>query len=569
MSAAAAAPTRTAPPRLEEAVARLREGAPRWARASIPERIALARSMLRGIDRTAGRAVSAACEAKGIPAGSPLAGEEWVSGPYLSARFLRLLVHSLAMLARNGNTPVGALGATVDGRLSVRVFPAGAVDALLFPGVRGEVHLQEGVDEAALHETRARFHKAPWHDGRVCLVLGAGNINSIPPVDVATKLFQEGTVCLLKLNPVNAYLGPILADAFADAVARGALEIVYGGAEEGAHLAHHPGVDTVHVTGSIRTHDALAWGPPGPEREARRARGEPLLAKELTSELGGVTPVLVVPGPWDAATLRAQAENVAAMVTYNASYNCVSARALITPAGWRHRDAFLAGVEHFMALAPARSPWYPGAVEQYAAATAGRPRVRRVGQGEGTLPWTLVTDLDAAGDDPAFATERFCPVLVETSIGSEDPLEFLERAVEFANERLQGTLAAHLLVHPRTLGDPALRAAVERAIRRLRYGTVAVNQWAAASFALGTTPWGAFPGATLEDAQSGRGFVHNALMLEGIEKTVVRQPARPFPKPVYFPTHRTGHVVGPRLVRLEARGRVRHLPGVVLAGLRG
>ena len=266
MSAAATAPSRTEPRRLDEAVARLRDGAPRWARASLPERIALARSMLHGIERTAGRAVAAACAAKGIPPGSPLSGEEWVSGPFITARFLRLLTRSLAMLARNGNTPVGATGETVDGRLAVRVVPANPFDALLFPGVRGEVHLLEGVGEAAFHETRARFHKSPDHEGRVCLVLGAGNINAIPPVDVATKLFQEGKVCLLKLNPVNAYLGPILADAFADAIAQGALEIAYGGAEEGAHLAHHPGVDEVHMTGSIRTHDALAWGPPGPER---------------------------------------------------------------------------------------------------------------------------------------------------------------------------------------------------------------------------------------------------------------------------------------------------------------
>jgi acyl-CoA reductase-like NAD-dependent aldehyde dehydrogenase len=277
----------------------------------------------------------------------------------------------------------------------------------------------------------------------------------------------------------------------------------------------------------------------------------------------------VVPGPWDAATLRAQAESVAAMVTYNAGFNCVSARALVTPAGWRHRDAFLAGVEHFMALSPPRRPWYPGSAERVAAASAGRAHLRRVGQVPGLLPWTIVTDLDPSREDPAFSEEAFCPVLAETSVGSEDAVEYLARAVDFANDRLQGTLAVHLVVHPATLRDPALRSAVERAIRRLRYGTVAVNVWSAMSFALGTTPWGAFPGATLADARSGVGFVHNALMLEGVEKTVVRQPARPFPKPVYFPTHRTGHLVGRRLVQLEARGRLRHLPGVVLAGLRG
>ncbi len=565
----AAAPPRTEFRRLDEALARLREGAPRWAHASLPERIAVARSMMQGIERTAARAVTSACEAKGLPLDGPLAGEEWVSGPYITARFLRLVIRSLTMLARNGNTPVGRLGQTVDGRLSVRVFPASRVDALLFPGTQAEAHLLEGVDEQALHETRARFHKGPGHDGRVCLVLGAGNINSIPALDVATKLFQEGKVCLLKLNPINGYLGPVLEDAFSEAISRGVLEIVQGGAEEGSYLAHHPAVDEIHVTGSIRTHDALVWGPPGTDREARRARGSPVLGKTITSELGGVTPVLVVPGPWDAATLRAQAESVAGMVTYNTGFNCVSARMLVTPAGWRHRDAFLAGVEHFMALSPPRRPWYPGSAERAAAVSTGRERVRRVGQAPGKLPWTLVTDLDPRRDDPAFAEEAFCPVLAETSVGSEDPVEFLDRGVAFANERLQGTLAVHLVVHPRTLADPALRPLVERAIRRLQYGMVAVNCWAATSFALGTTPWGAFPGATLEDARSGIGFVHNALMLEGVEKTVVRQAARPFPKPVYFPTHGTGHVLGRRLVQLEARGRLRHLPGVVLAGLRG
>lgn len=557
------------PRRLDEAVARLRDAAPGWARASFQERIALARAMLRGIERTAERAVRAACEAKAIPDGSPLAGEEWVSGPYLTARLLRLLVRSLARLVRNGNTPVGPLGETVDGRLSVRVFPATRTDRLLYPGVVGEVHLEEGVDVAELHRGRARFYKAPDHEGRVCLVLGAGNINAIPAMDVATKLFNEGKACVLKLNPVNAYLGPILEEAFAAAVERGVLAVVQGGAEEGAHLAHHPGVDEVHITGSQRTHDLLVWGPPGPARTERIARGAPLLAKEISSELGGVTPVLVVPGPWDPATLRAQAENVAGMVTYNSAFNCVSARVLVTPAAWRHRDAFLAGVEHFMALAPARRPWYPGAGARYRLATEEREAVRRVGQGEGTLPWTLLPGLDAAAGDRIFQEEFFCSVLSETSVASEDPVEFLERAVDFANQRLQGTLAAHLVVHPRTLDDPALRAAVDRAVRRLRYGTVAINQWAAAGFAFGTTPWGAFPGAPLADVQSGRGFVHNALMIERVEKVVVRQPARPFPRPVYFPGHRTGHLLGPRLVRLEAGGAWRELPGVIAAGLRG
>jgi aldehyde dehydrogenase (NAD(P)+) len=563
----AAVPAPTDPRHLDEALSRLRESAPRWARASIPERIALARSILQGTARTAARAVEAACAAKGIALDAPQAGEEWMGGPYVTARVLRQLVRSLRLLERNGNTPVGPLSETVDGRLAVRVFPAGARDALLFLGVRAEVQLQEGVHEAALHESRARFYKAPHHAGKVCLVLGAGNINSIPSTDVLYKLFNEGKVCLLKMNPVNGYLGPILEEAFAEAIAQGVVAIVHGGAAEGAYLAHHPAVDEVHMTGSDRTHDAIVWGPAGPERAERMARNRPLLTKEITSELGCVTPVLVVPGPWDAGTLRAQAENVAGAVTHNASFNCTAAKLLVLPRGWSRRDAFLAGVEHFMALAPARLAWYPGAQDRYRTLTEGRADVRRVGQGEGVLPWTIVAGLDPAAADPAFTTEPFCSLLSEASIGSEDPIEYLAQAVDFVNDRVWGTLSAHVLVHPRTLSDPSLSRAVEQAIRRLRYGTVAVNVWTGYGFGLGTTPWGAYPGSTLTDIQSGRGFVHNTLMLEHVEKVVIRHPARTFPKPPYFPTHRTAHRLGRGMLDLEARGW-RAMPGVLAAGVR-
>ncbi|BDG01968.1 aldehyde dehydrogenase family protein [Anaeromyxobacter oryzae] len=570
MPATAPAPTSTDQRHLDEALARLHDAAPRWARAPIPERVALARAMLRGVARIAQRSVEAACAAKGIALDVPQAGEEWLSGPYVTARILRQLVHSLTLLGRNGNTPVGPTGETIDGRLSARVFPASRLDALLFMGVRADVHLEAGVDERTLNESRARFYKAPDHDGRVCLVLGAGNINAIPPADVATKLFVEGKVCLLKMNPVNAYLGPLLEEAFAEAIEKGVLSVVYGGAAEGSYLAYHAAVDEVHITGSDATHDNIVWGPPGPERAERMARNKPILQKEITSELGNVSPVLVVPGPWDAGTLRFQAESVAGMVTHNASFNCNAAKLLVTARGWRHRDAFLAAIEHFMALVPTRKAWYPGALDRYRALTDGRAAIRRVGGVEGTLPWTLVTGLDPESKDPAFTTEPFCAIVSETSLASDDPVEFLERAAAFANERIWGTLSAQLVVHPRTLADPVTGPAVERAIRALRYGTVAVNCWAGYGFAFGTTPWGAYPGATLTDVQSGRGgFVHNTLMLERVEKCVLRHPARTFPKPPFFPSHRTAHVLGRRLTLLETTGSWRHVPGIVAAAVQG
>ncbi len=568
MSSVLEAPHSTDRARLDETLRRVQDGARTWAMRPLPGRIALARSMLQGAARVAERTVRAASAAKGLTPGTPPEGDEWLSSPYVIIRLLRQTLRSLVMLERNGSTPVGRTGETVDGHLTVRVFPSTRLDALLFTGIRGDAHMEAGVDEAELHRTRARFHKSPDHEGRVCLVLGAGNVNSIPAADVATKLFNEGKVCVLKMNPVNAYMGPILEEAFSEAIAAGCLGIVYGGAEEGSYLAHHPAVDEVHITGSDRTHDLLVWGPPGSERADRMARGRPLLEKPITSELGNVTPVLVVPGAWTDPELGYQADSVAGMVTHNASFNCIAGKMLVLPRRWKLRDRFLNLVLAKMALSPARRAWYPGAEERYRVLTEHRADVRRLGGGEGTLPWTLVPGLDA--DDraeKAFTMEPFCSILFETAVGSEDPLEFLDAAVRFANERLWGTLSAAILAPARAQADAATGQALERAIRALRYGSVCVNLWPGIAYSSGG-PWGAYPGSPLTDIQSGRGFVHNTRMLERVEKLVMRAPAWSPVKLPYFASHRSAHSLGEHLTSLEVNGAWTKLPAVVASAIR-
>src|SRR5919108_2944029 len=105
---AAAAPVHpTTQRQLDEAVARLREAAPAFARLPIPDRIALARSMQAGYVRVAEQMVRAACSAKGIPTGTPVEAQEWSTGPWPVIRQLRLIVESLTALQRTGNTPIG------------------------------------------------------------------------------------------------------------------------------------------------------------------------------------------------------------------------------------------------------------------------------------------------------------------------------------------------------------------------------------------------------------------------------------------------------------------------------
>jgi hypothetical protein len=110
---------------------------------------------------------------------------------------------------------------------------------------------------------------------------------------------------------------------------------------------------------------------------------------------------------------------------------------------------------------------------------------------------------------------------------------------------------------------------LDRGLADLRYGTVSVNHWAAVGYGLVVTPWGAFPGHTAQDIQSGVGVVHNTLMFSRVQKTVVRAPFRVWPKPVWFATHRTAHRLTPKLSEFEAAPSMAKLAGILPLAMRG
>lgn len=568
----AAAPQATPVSSLDPLVRRLQEGSRAWVRVSLAERIALLEELRRSYHAIAEPSVRAACEAKGIDPDSPIAGEEWLAGPLVVLRNLRLLADSLRDIQRHGvpRVPASRLSTLEGGQLSARIYPAGLLDSILLPRHVGEVRFQPGVTAANLHEHQASFYRRP-HEGRVCAVLGGGNVNSIPPADCLYKLFVEGTACVLKMNPVNAYLGPFLEKAFASLAARHVFAVVYGGAEEGAALVNHAAVDEVHITGSDRTHDALVWGPPGPESDARRARNEPLLKKALSSELGNISPVIVVPGPYTEGELRFQGNSIAGMVANNASFNCNSAKLLVQPRDWRQRGQLVDAVQASLGNTRARRAWYPGAEQRWKQFTEGRKGLRLVGTpGQGELAFALLPDVDPSqAQDRVFRQEPWCTVLSETGLtGSDDPVAFLEQAVPFVNDKVWGTLCATLVVHPESLKDPRVNAAVEKALRELRYGAVAVNTWPAAVFALSSLPWGGHPSVSSQDIQSGLGWVHNTFMFEDIEKVVLRAPLTNFPPAPWVPGHRGVATLGRRLADFELAPSWLKVPGIAAAAMR-
>ena len=74
---------------------------------------------------------------------------------------------------------------------------------------------------------------------------------------------------------------------------------------------------------------------------------------------------------------------------------------------------------------------------------------------------------------------------------------------------------------------------------------------------------------TLQDIQSGIGTVHNALMIEKPQKSVVRGPFTITPKPPWFVTHRNAHNVARKLVSFEFRPSIWKLLGILGSALRG
>jgi acyl-CoA reductase-like NAD-dependent aldehyde dehydrogenase len=545
---------------IQDAVDRVMARAQEFARLSPAVKAAIARECLAGLVAEAPSWV-----VEGARARHATRGEEWLAGPTPTIRLFRLFAESLDRIAAEGRPALGR-GVTVrkDGRLEISLFPSSLLDRVTFAGFSGHALMQPGVDADAARARQASFYQDPAPAGALAVILGAGNVSSIPAMDVATKLFVEGKVCVLKMNPVNEWVGPFLERALAPLVTRGYLRILYGGADVGARLVYHPEVDDVHITGSDRTHDLIVWGPPGPERDRRRAANDPLLRVPISSELGNVSPVAIVPYTYTDDELWFMSRNLVSMVVNNASFNCNAAKVIVTARGWTQRDQFLDMVARALAIAPTRAAYYPGAFARHRMLLEGHAAELFGETDDSRLAWALVRGLDA--EDPReklFAIEPFCGIVGETSVGSGDPVEFLAAATTFMNERLWGTLNAMLLVPPALERSTAVAAALDRAIVELRYGTVGINHWPALCYAFGTMPWGGHPSATLADIQSGLGWVHNTYMLAGIEKSVIRGPLVVTPYPMWFFDNPKADAVGPLVADMEAGPSWLKLPGLL------
>jgi hypothetical protein len=179
----------------------------------------------------------------------------------------------------------------------------------------------------------------------------------------------------------------------------------------------------------------------------------------------------------------------------------------------------------------------------------------------------VIPDVPATHGEYALNNEAFCGVLAEVAIDAKTPDEFLTAAVRFANEDCWGTLSCNVIIDDASQKKYA--QVFDKAIEDLRYGGIAINAFAGMLYVLCTTTWGAFPGHKPTDIQSGVGVVHNTLLFDHPQKSVLKAPFRIRPTPAWFFDHKNLRGLGQALLRQETDPGIGSIVGVAVSGLKG
>ena len=280
--------------------------------------------------------------------------------------------------------------------------------------------------------------------------------------------------------------------------------------------------------------------------------------------MGNVTPWIVIPGPYTDRELTFQAENVAAMITNNASFNCIATKMIVTSRAAPQRQQFLDKIEAVLSRIPRRRAYYPGA-ERFTRFT-GRPPEAGA---PGTLPWTLVRDAQPDRDPQFFEEESFVCVCAETALDVRSDEEFVENVANFVNDRLWGNLGAGIMVHPKFRRQPGNEDRFQDLVGRLRFGTIGINHWPAISYALDVYTLGWLSRRDARGPQERAGLGTQYVPARRGAEDRDRRAADDDAEAVLVPHAQDGQHSGRKSVDLTSRPSVWKLPGLMLPACAG
>mmetsp|Transcript_16082 Transcript_16082/g.33009 ORF Transcript_16082/g.33009 Transcript_16082/m.33009 type:complete len:634 (+) Transcript_16082:132-2033(+) len=444
----------------------------------------------------------------------------------------------------------------INGQVVAKTFPMFPEDSKgISAHLRGEVWMDASQIQKESQVEAFAFDKA-WvgaagKEGALMMVLGAGNQPMLTFVDTLHAMFTRNYVVYLKQHPLRNYLVDIYEKLLDPLISRKYLAIeTHSSNDRSAALLYHKAVDAVHITGGKATHDLIVWGADEKERERNLKANTPKL-QHITSELGAVSPWVVIPARYTKAEMKAQASILALFVHSNASCNCNSPKCVVVAEDWDQKDEFLQLIEDELASHPLPAAYYPGVEKRWKTFSDEYPDAKKIDSNTGMgvierklcagglnekpllLPFLKVeteVNLDSPGGKEnaskefIFKTEPFAPIYAIVTLqgtSQDDLMKFSKTSAVFCNDYLFGTLSGTITTPDSLLDDEG----VQTLIADMKYGSITVNNWSGFGYLLANAGmWGAFPGETLDDVRSGIGKIGNVLAIPYFEKFVVVSP---------------------------------------------
>lgn len=379
-----------------------------------------------------------------------------------------------------------------DDLYDIHVFPQAMKDKLMYIGRKDYLRVR-GEPKQINPLTR---------EGGIIAVLGAGNYSS--PVEVINALFLANCAVVHKPHPLNAKTDKIWEQVLQPLVAHQALSFCE--ADQGPDLVKDKRLKYVYFTGGSSNAKAIMAS----------------TDVEVISECGGNNPCVVVPGdvPWTEKQIEHQVLQIATMAKINGGAVCGRPQTIVTCKHWPQRAEFMRALgkalEHGT---PAAQNYYPGSDSVLAAFKANHPEAQVIVPEGGRIDNAEVLLIeDVAADSYAVKNEAFCQVLNEVALDTPAAAEvFLEKAVEFCNTELWGTLGCTILIDDQTQKNHQL--AVEETVTAMKYGAVGVNTMPPMVFMNPYLSWGGNEEG--EALASGHGNFGNLLCFENVEKSIV------------------------------------------------
>lgn len=516
-----------------------------WAKRNLLEKTILISQVKERLKKCAEQMVKVSIHYKGAEGNPCVESEEWFAGPVVLMRYLSLLEKTLKS---EFFQPLKT--SKKNKRLECEVLPQNIWEKLVWLGMSAKVILQEGREDSRA----ARYHNGNL-DGLCSLVLGAGNVASIAAADALHKLFVENSICIVKMNPVNQYLCDVFQEIFQPLIDEEFLLFVTGDAEIGEILCQHEAIDNIHITGSEATHSKIVQGSPDPKEIT-----QPKINKPITSELGCVSPVAIFPGVWTDSEMDFVTNHILGGMTNNASFNCNAMKVIAINSEWAQKKIFVQNLKNKLFHFPSRNAYYPGAKERYEKVLEANKQYqisKSPCAHSHHLPWTIIEGIPYDHPNPFFEVECFCSVFAIVEVPGIDFSSYSENLLEFFSQKLYGNLSASVFIHPTT--KKIHRAQWNHFLENLNYGSIAINCWAALSYGLGVTTWGAFPGNTLQNVSSGIGTVHNSFFFDHPEKSIVEAPFYSPLTPTWTPAHKNALATAKALFNFESTPSLKKL----------